>query len=89
MVNGITEGISKSIVKKLEELEDIKVERSEYASAELMQRMADITSATGKEVSVYVSRQGDIISVAIGESDRVSLEALTMRRSEERLSGDR
>ncbi|MBR3751402.1 MAG: GTPase HflX [Clostridia bacterium] len=87
MVNGITEGISKSIVKKLEELEDIKVERSEYASAELMQRMADITSATGKEVSVYVSRQGDIISVAIGESDRVSLEALTMRRSEERLSG--
>ena len=47
MVNGITEGISKAIIKRLEELEELTVERSEYASKELMERMAEITAATG------------------------------------------
>ncbi len=87
MINGITDGISKNVISKLEALEKLTVERSEYISAELMEAMAEITGITGKEVSIYISRQGDVISVSIGESDRVSLEALTMRRSEERLSG--
>ena len=83
MINGITEGISKAIIKRLEELENIKVERSCYVSQELMDSMAQITHATGKEVSVYVSRQGDVISVSIGESDRlVSLGQLKRLASE-------
>lgn len=87
MVKGNTEGLSRAITAKLEELEKITVDRGEFASEELLAAMADITGRTGKEVSVYISRQGDVESVAIGETDRVSLEALTMRRSQERLAG--
>lgn len=87
MVNGILTGISKSSMKRLEALEDYKVERDCFAPYELLCILAEITEDTGKEVSVYLSRQGDVESVAVGESDRVSLEAITMRRSEERLSG--
>lgn len=86
MINGNLSGVKKATVERLEALWELSVERDCFASAELLEEMAYITADTGREVSVYLSRAGDIEYVAIGEADRVNLDGLTLRRSEERLS---
>jgi len=85
MINGNLSGVKKATVERLEALWELSVERDCFASAELLEEMAYITADTGREVSVYLSRAGDIEYVAIGEADRVNLDGLTLRRSEERL----
>lgn len=87
MIEGNIQGLPRSIADRLEQMEKMTVERGEYVSQELLYELADITGKTGKEICVYISRAGDIESLAIGEADRVSLTALTMRRSQDRLAG--
>lgn len=71
MINGNLSGVKKATVERLEALWELSVERDCFASAELLEEMAYITADTGREVSVYLSRTGDIEYVAIGEADRV------------------
>lgn len=89
MINGNLVGVKKSVIARLEKLEGEKVDKAYFITNELMEELSDITEITGREVSIYISRAGDIVSIAIGEADRVTLESLTLRRSEDRLSGIR
>ena len=88
-VHGNTEGIRRTYIERLESIYDAEIDRMQFCTLEMLESLAFFTEATGREAMVYIDRAGRIITVAVGEQDRVSLPALRTRRSESRLSGIR
>ena len=89
LVTGNIEGIRRSYIDQLESLYDTPVERKEFGTQEIYDTLAYFTGQTGREAMVYLDRYGRVLSVTVGESDRVALPAMRKRRSEGRLSGIR
>ncbi len=85
-LSGNLSGLRDSIKKRLKELYDIPVGPFEFIPAELAGQMAELTSLINREIAVYISRSGEILSVSIGISDSVPLEDFGQRRSLRRLS---
>lgn len=89
MINGNTTGLSKHILSRLESINEISVDREDYLSEELIRLLCEWTGQINREISVYLSRRGEILDVSMGEHDQVSLPDKGLRRSETRLSGIR
>jgi len=88
-IHGNTGGIRRSYIEKLETIYDIVIDRREFTTIEVLEILAEFTEFTGREAMIYIERSGRIITVAVGEQDRVSLPAFATRRSESRLNGIR
>jgi GTP-binding protein HflX len=88
-INGNISGIRRSYIERLESIYEMAADRREFCTADMLEALAFFTEATGREAMVYLDRAGRILTVAVGEQDRVSLPLLKTRRSEERLSGIR
>jgi GTP-binding protein HflX len=84
-----TVGIKKSLLKRLEDLKELTVEKFQLISEEIIAEICDVTEETGKEIAVYIDRKGEVLDVNIGDEDTVTLKNLNNRRSEESLSGIR
>jgi GTP-binding protein HflX len=84
-----TEGIKKSLIKRLEGLKELTVLKHELVSEEIITEICDITEETGKEIAVYIDRKGGVLDVSIGDENTVTLKDFNNRRSEESLSGIR
>lgn len=82
-------GIKKWLLKRLEQLKELTVEKYQLVSEEIIAEICDITEETGKEIAVYIDRRGTVLDVSIGDENTVSLKDFNMRRSEESLSGIR
>jgi len=65
------------------------VDRENFFSPELAEKMARLTEHIKREISVYVSRRGNVLDVSVGEAAQVSLPYMRLRRSTSRLSGIR
>nr|WP_122011925.1 GTPase HflX [Maliibacterium massiliense] len=89
MVSGNIEGLKKHVIAQLEALYDLEIGRGCFASAALLDAMADITAQCGREVAVYIARDGEILEVYVGTNDRVSLSERRLRRGADGLSGVR
>ncbi|MGI6705159.1 MAG: GTPase HflX [Clostridia bacterium] len=89
MINGNTEGIRKSLLKEMESIYDLEIDRREFVTLELLEVLARYTGELNKEIAVYIGRDGEILDVTVGDMDRVNLHHLRFRRSDERLSGIR
>lgn len=85
-IQGNLNGIKKAYLEQLESLYDIPTEPGQLASAELLERMVSLTGSLNREIAVYVNRKGQVVSVAVGENDQVSLAELNLRRGSHRLS---
>lgn len=88
-VTGNINGIKNSILERLELLYELKIPKDEFASFELLEILAEITQQVNREISVYINRNGKILNVSIGESDKVDLPFLRIKRGNEVLSGVR
>ncbi|MCL2047682.1 MAG: GTPase HflX [Defluviitaleaceae bacterium] len=89
-VTGNINGIRRSYITRLEQIFEIgSIERKIFCSPEIIETLTFFTQATGREAMVYIDRAGRVEAVIVGEQDRVSLPALSKRRSENRLSGIR
>ena len=88
-IQGNTGGIRRSVMEKLEKIYDMEIDRKQFCTIEMLETLTEFTEFTGREAMVYIDRAGRVVTVAVGEQDRVSLPALRMRRSEVRLSGIR
>jgi GTP-binding protein HflX len=88
-IQGNIDGIRRSYIEILESIYDMEVERKEFCTMEIIRSLAFFTAATNREAMVYIDRNGQILTVAVGEGDRVTLQALSKRRSKDRLSGIR
>lgn len=88
-VNGNLTGIKNTIIERIAAVYDIEMDQSEFASAELIETLSSLTGEIGKEISVYVSRNGSIVDVSVGDSSKVSLPNMRLVRNEDRLCGVR
>lgn len=88
-LNGNLAGIKKTLLDKITGIYDIKMLQDEFASFELISLLAECTGDIGREISVYISRDGSIADVSVGDSSKVSMPDMRLVRNEDRLCGVR
>ena len=85
-VHGNTQGIRDSELKELKALYDCPFEWNEFAPRELLSLLARHSCALNREIAVYVSRDGDVLDVTVGDTGSVPLQDWRLRRNSRRLS---
>ena len=85
-IHGNTEGIRASLLNEMAALYEFEVGRDDFAPYELIRQMGLYSARFNREIAVYLSRDGEVIDVVIGETDQVPLPSVRLRRSEKRLS---
>lgn len=88
-INGNTAGIKASVLDQMLSLYDIRAQVYEFAPYDLIEALAGFTGCLGREVSVYISRDGRVKDVSIGDASKVSMPDMRLTRSENGLSGVR
>ncbi len=86
MVHGNVEGIRKSTLDLLDTLYELEVPEDVFLPPDLMRMLAEISSAINREISVYISRGGEVIDVTIGGLESVPLTDKHQRRNLQRLA---
>ena len=85
-VNGNTEGIRDAMLARLDSLYRYEAEEDAFLPRELMKLLAECSCAMNREIAVYLTRDGEIVNVAVGTDCDVELTDYRLRRNEERLS---
>ena len=85
-VNGNTEGIRSAMLARLESLYSYEPEDGAYLPRELMKLLAECSCALNREIAVYLTRDGEVVNVAVGTDCDVELTDYRLRRNTERLS---
>ena len=89
-VNGDLTNIKTYVLEKLKALYELKVPIGQISTRELNEEMLSITEDTGREVAVYLNRQGKVEQVSLGDTVTVDLPEFKQKtRSALRLSGVR
>lgn len=86
-IKGNIKGIRDSVIAELQKLYDMQ--SPQLVSQELAVKLADITEYINREISVYITRSGQIIEIAVGDNATVELPSFSGRRGTGRLSGIR
>ena len=86
-ISGNKKGIRDSVLAELQKLYDLQ--SPQLVSPELALKLADITEFINREISVYITRSGQIIEISIGDNATVELPTFSGRRGAGRLSGIR
>lgn len=86
-IKGNIKGIRDSVIVELQKLYDMQ--SPQLVSQELAVKLADITEYINREISVYITRSGQIIEIAVGDNATVELPSFSGRRGAGRLSGIR
>lgn len=86
-IKGNIKGIRDSVIAELQKLYDMQ--SPQLVSQELAVKLADITEYINREISVYITRSGQIIEIAVGDNAAVELPSFSGRRGAGRLSGIR
>lgn len=86
-IKGNIKGIRDSVIAELQKLYDMQ--SPQLVSRELAVKLADITEYINREISVYITRSGQIIEIAVGDNATVELPSFSGRRGAGRLSGIR
>ena len=89
-VNGNTEGVRDAMLARLDSLYSYEAEdASSFLPRELMKLLAECSCAMNREIAIYMTRDGDIVNVAVGTDCDVELTDYRLRRNADRLSGVR
>ncbi len=88
-INGNLNGVKGTVIERIRSLYDIKMGLKEFASFELISLMAQLTGEIGREISVYISRDGRIADVSVGSDSTVEMPNIRLVRNEDRLCGVR
>ena len=87
-VYGDLTNVKGAVVKELKAIYDLRVPRDQITTAELDDVMLRLTAALGREIAVYLSRQGRVLAVSVGDTATVDLPEVRSRKTL-RLSGVR
>ena len=85
-LHGNLEGIKKSTLAEIQALYDEQIPVGSFIPYELLQNLCAFSHSLNREIALYISRYGDIVDVIIGQSDRIDLPEIRLRRSAARLS---
>ncbi|HIQ71615.1 MAG TPA: GTPase HflX [Candidatus Onthenecus intestinigallinarum] len=86
LLYGNTQGIRDSLLAEIETLYETPIEEGEFAPVDLLERLARYTCLINREISVYISRSGEVLDVTIGGLESVPLKDMHLRRNARRLS---
>lgn len=87
--NGNLTGIKSAMLDRLKSLYDFKQGLDEFASFELLSELCACSGEINREISVYISRDGSIVDISVGDSAKVSMPSMRLVRNEDRLCGVR
>ena len=85
-VHGNTDGVRDAMLARLDSLYSYELEEDVFLPRELMQLLAECSCAMNREIAVYITRDGEIVNVAIGTDCDVELTDFRLRRNTNRLS---
>ena len=85
-VYGNTDGIRDAMLAELDNLYNLETEEGEYLPKELMKQLAAYSCRLNREIAVYITREGEIVHVAVGTDCDVELIDFRLRRNAKRLS---
>ena len=85
-VNGNTEGVRDAMLARLDSLYSYEAEEGAFLPKDLMKFLAECSCALNREIAVYMTRDGEIVNVAVGTDCDVELTDFRLRRNADRLS---
>ena len=85
-VSGNTEGVREAMLARLDSLMSFEIGEDEFLPRELMKTLAECSCELNREIAVYITRDGEIVNVAIGTDRDVELTDYRLRRNAQRLS---
>ncbi len=86
MIYGNKEGVRDALLRQMEALYELEGDPEVFAPPEMIDALAAFTGAINREISVYVSRSGEVLDVTIGSLESVELRDMRLRRNARRLS---
>ncbi len=89
MIHGNVAGIRDSVLAELERLYEMEFPRDQFLPDRLLALLVRHTMTLGRELMVYMTREGSVMEVAVGSIASVGLPERHLRRNTERLSGIR
>ena len=89
MIHGNITGIRQSVLDELERLLDAEFGREQFLPDRLLSLLVRYTDLLNREMLVYLSRDGEVLEIAIGSIGSIALPELHLRRNPDRLSGFR
>lgn len=85
-ISGNVSGLKKNQIMQLEELYEMNVDKGQFVSPEIIEILANLSLAVGREIAIYINRKGSIADVSVGDYSTVNLGQVKGRRSKRRLS---
>lgn len=85
-VNGNIQGVRQNILEQLQEIYLQKIPKDILISEEILKVISHISFSLNREVSVYISRNGIVVDVSLGDSNTVGLQHFNSKRRESGLS---
>ncbi|MCR5566356.1 MAG: GTPase HflX [Clostridiales bacterium] len=85
-VQGNISGVRDATLAQLDSLYSYELEEGEFLPRGLMKVLAEISCALNREIAVYITRDGEIVNVAVGTDCDVELTDFRLRRNASRLS---
>lgn len=85
-VQGNIDGVRDAVLARLDSLYSYELEEGEFLPRELMKMLAEVSCALNREIAVYITRDGEIVNVAVGTDCDVELTDFRLRRNASRLS---
>ncbi len=85
-IHGNLEGIRKSLLAELQTLYEYPIDSDEYLPQELAKLMGRYSCTFNREISLYISRDGEVLDITVGDISSVPLSDIRLRRSTCRLS---
>ena len=89
MIHGNIDGIRESTLQEMERLYDAQFARDEFLPDRLLNLLVRFTQAINREMLVYLSREGEVLEIAIGSISSIALPEMHLYRNTDRLSGFR
>lgn len=89
MINGNIDGIKKTYLKVLDDLQDKEFDKNLLIDIDVLKLISNISGKINREISIYINRKGRVILITVGDNQTVSLTSYTEKRDMSSLSGIR
>lgn len=86
-INGNISGIRSSVLEEIQSLYSYREASDVFLSVALAQTLARLTGLISREISIYISRSGEISNVSVGDDHSVSMPNMRVARNTDRLCG--